>query len=48
MIVEIVIGPEAIYMLATYAKSDRDDLSPNDRRALSRLAATIRKEERGR
>ena len=47
MIVEIVAGPEAIYMLAAYAKSDRDDLSPDDRRALSRLVATIRQEERG-
>jgi hypothetical protein len=41
-------GPDAIYMLMAYAKADRDDLSPDDRKALSRLVAAIRKEERGR
>ncbi len=40
-------GPEAIYMLTAYAKADRDDLRPDDRKALSRLVAAIRKEERG-
>ena len=38
-------GPEAIYMLTAYAKADRDDLTPDDRKALSRLVAAIRKEE---
>ena len=38
-------GPEAIYMLTAYAKADRDDLSPADRKTLSRLVAAIKKEE---
>ena len=38
-------GPGAIYMLTAYAKAARDDLSTADRKALSRLVATIRKEE---
>ncbi|MYJ72427.1 MAG: hypothetical protein F4092_11795 [Rhodospirillaceae bacterium] len=37
-------GPEEIYLLTAYAKSDRDDLTPADAKALSRLVATIRKE----
>ena len=37
-------GPEEIYLLTAYAKSDRDDLTPADVKALSRLVATIRKE----
>ncbi len=37
-------GPEAVYMLTAYAKADRDDLTPEDRKALSRLVATIKKE----
>ena len=41
-------GPEAIYMLTAYAKADRDDLTPADRKALSRLVATIKKEEASR
>ena len=41
-------GPEAIYMLTAYAKADRDDLRPDDKNALSRLVAAIRKEERSR
>jgi hypothetical protein len=32
-------------MLTAYAKAARDDLSTADRKALSRLVATIRKEE---
>ena len=42
------VGPEAIYMLTAYAKADRDDLTAADRRALSRLVAAIKKEERSR
>lgn len=38
-------GPEAIYMLTAYAKAKRDDLTPADRKALSRLVAAIKKEE---
>ena len=41
-------GPDAIYMLTAYAKADREDLRPADRRVLSRLVATIKKEERNR
>ncbi len=33
-------------MLTAYAKADRDDLSPADRRALVRVVATI-EQERG-
>lgn len=38
-------GPDAIYLLTAYAKADRDDLSPADRKALARLVAAIKKEE---
>ena len=38
-------GPETIYMLTAYAKADRDDLTPADRKTLSRLVAAIKKEE---
>lgn len=38
-------GPDAIYLLTAYAKADREDLSPADRKALSRLVAAIKKEE---
>ena len=41
-------GPEAIYMLTADAKADRVDLTPADRKALSRLMAAIRKEEKRR
>ena len=37
-------GPEAVYLLTAYAKSDRDDLTPADVKALSRLVAAIGKE----
>ena len=37
-------GPGAVYLLEAHAKSDRDDLTPSDIKALSRLVATIRKE----
>ena len=40
-------GPDAIYLLTAYAKADREDLTPADTRALSRLVATIRKEAAG-
>lgn len=39
-------GPEAIYMLTAYAKADREDLSSADKKALSRLVAAIKKEEK--
>ncbi len=38
-------GPGAIYMLTAYAKADQDDLTPDDRKAWSRLVATIKNEE---
>ena len=41
-------GPEAIYLLTAYAKSDRDDLTPADAKALSRIVAEIKKERTGR
>ena len=41
-------GPEAIYMLTAYAKADRDDLTPADRKTMSRLVAAIKKEETSR
>ena len=34
----------AVYLLAAYTKADRDDLSPTDKKALSQLVATIKKE----
>ena len=37
-------GPEAIYMLTAYAKADRDDLTPADRKTMLRLVAAIKKE----
>lgn len=36
-------GPRAVYLLTAYAKADRDDLSPADKKALSQLVATIKK-----
>ena len=38
-------GPEAIYLLIAYAKADREDLTPADRKVLSRLVAAIKKNE---
>ena len=35
-------------MLTGYAKADRDDLTPADRKTLSRLVAAIKKEEASR
>ena len=37
-------GLGAIYLLTAYAKADRDDLNPADKKALSRLVAVIKKE----
>ena len=37
-------GLGAIYLLTAYAKADRDDLNPADKKALSRLVAAIKKE----
>ena len=36
-------GPNAIYLPTAYAKADREDLTPADVRALSRLVAAIKK-----
>ena len=36
-------GPNSIYLLTAYAKADREDLTPADTRALSRLVAAIKK-----
>ena len=41
------VGPEAIYMLTAYAKADRDDLKPADRKALVRLVKAIEQERQG-
>ena len=41
-------GPEAIYMLTAYAKADRDDLTPADRKTMLRMVAAIKKEETSR
>ena len=41
-------GPEAIYLLTAYAKADREDLSPADKKVLSQLVAAIKKEETSR
>lgn len=37
-------GPEAVYMLTAYAKADRKDLTAADRKALTRLVASIARE----
>ena len=37
---------EAIYMLTAYAKAQREDLTPADKKILSRLVAAIKKEEK--
>ena len=37
-------GPESVYLLTAYAKSDREDLTPGDKRTLSRLVAEIKRE----
>ena len=39
---------DSIYLLTAYAKADREDLSPADRKMLTRLVAAIKKEERNR
>ena len=39
-------GPAAVYMLAAYAKADRDDLTAADRKVLARLVAAIKREGR--
>lgn len=41
-------GPEAIYLLTAYAKADREDLSPADKKVLSQLVVAIKKEETSR
>lgn len=37
-------GPEEIYLLAAYGKSDREDLTPTDKKAWSKFVAEIKKE----
>ena len=39
-------GPGAVYMLTAYAKVDRKDLTAADRKALTRLVASIVREDR--
>ena len=39
-------GPGAIYLLTVYAKSDREDLTPDDKKAWSKVVTRIRKEEK--
>ena len=40
-------GPEEIYLLTAYGKSAREDLTPADKKAWSKLVAAIKKEEKG-
>ena len=40
--------PETLYLLTVYAKADRDDLSPADKKVLSRLVSAIKKMEENR
>ena len=40
-------GRDAIYLLTAYAKADRDDLTPADTKALTRLVVAIKKELQG-
>ena len=40
-------GPEEIYLLAAYGKSGRENVSPGDKKAWSKLVATIKKKEKG-
>ena len=37
---------EAVYMLTAYAKADREDLSPADKKVLIRLVAAIKEKEK--
>lgn len=39
-------NPSAIYLLTAYAKTDREDLTPADTKALSRTVAVINNEMR--
>lgn len=41
------VRPGTVYLLGAYAKSDRDDLRPADRKAWSRLAVEIEREGAG-
>ena len=40
-------GPGIVYMLTAYAKASHDDLSPKDKKILSRLVAAIKGEGAG-
>ena len=40
-------GPNTIYFLTAYAKTDREDLTPADIKALSRTVAAIKREATG-
>ncbi|MDP6621691.1 MAG: type II toxin-antitoxin system RelE/ParE family toxin [Alphaproteobacteria bacterium] len=42
------VGPDVVFLLTAYAKSDRDDLTPDDKKAWSKLVVRIKKEEKGR
>lgn len=41
-------GPEAIYLLTTYAKAAQEDLSPADKKVWAKLVAAIKKVESNR
>ncbi len=38
------VEPRTVYLLTAYAKADRDDLSPADKKVLARLVAEIKRE----
>lgn len=42
------VAPGMVYLLTAYAKADRDDLSPADKKVLVRLVAEIKKQENSR
>ena len=39
------VDPAAVYLPMAYAKADREDMKPADKKAWSRLVAEIKKEE---
>ncbi len=41
---ELRVNSQAIYLLTVYSKSDRDDLTSADIKALSRMVAAINQE----
>ncbi len=42
------VAPGTVYLLTAYAKADRDDLSPADKKVLVGLVAEIKKQENSR